>query len=121
MSVSSSASPRRWLLGAGIAFVIAITLVCSNLAAQAPQSPAGQAGTTATALPIRRVVLYKSGVGFFEHVGRVSGNQTVSIDFTSAQLNDVLSSLTALDLNGGRVLGVNYNSEDSLDRRLGSL
>jgi hypothetical protein len=75
----------------------------------------------AETLPVRRVVLYKSGVGYFEHQGRVQGNQAVHIDFTSGQLNDVLQSLTILDLNGGRVAGVNYNSEAPLSERLGTL
>jgi len=47
-------------------------------------------------LPIKRVVLYKNGVGFFEHLGRVRGSEQISIDFTSGQLNDVLKSLTAV-------------------------
>ena len=62
-------------------------------------------------LPVRRVVLYKNGVGYFEHLGRVRGSQDVHVDFTSAQLNDVLKSLTVLDLSGGRIAGVDYNSE----------
>lgn len=70
---------------------------------------------------MRRVVLYKSGVGYFEHVGRARGDQNVTIDFTSGQLNDVLQSLTVLDLNGGRIAGVNYNSEAPLSQRLGTL
>ena len=72
-------------------------------------------------LPVRRVVLYKNGVGYFEHLGRVRGNQDVQIDFTSAQLNDVLKSLTVLDLSGGRITGVGYNSDAPLARRLASL
>jgi hypothetical protein len=40
----------------------------------------------------------------------VHGNQTVTIAFTTSQLNDVLKSLTALDLNGGRIADVSYNS-----------
>ena len=72
-------------------------------------------------LPIRRVVLYKNGVGYFEHLGRVRGSQDVHIDFTSAQLNDVLKSLTVLDLSGGRITGVDYNSEAPLARRLATL
>jgi hypothetical protein len=35
-------------------------------------------------LPVRRVVLYKNGVGYFEHLGPVRGSQDVHIDFTSA-------------------------------------
>jgi hypothetical protein len=75
----------------------------------------------AAKLPIRRVVLYKNGVGYFEHLGRVRGSQDVHIDFTSAQLNDVLKSLTVLDLSGGRITGVDYNSEAPLARRLATL
>jgi hypothetical protein len=72
-------------------------------------------------LPVRRVVLYKNGVGFFEHLGSVHGSQDVHIDFTSSQLNDVLNSLTVLDLSGGRITGVDYNSEAPLARRLATL
>jgi hypothetical protein len=76
---------------------------------------------SAAKLPVRRVVLYKNGVGYFEHLGRVRGSQDVRIDFTSAQLNDVLKSLTVLDLAGGRITGVDYNSEAPLARRLATL
>jgi hypothetical protein len=47
------------------------------------------------------VVLSKNGVGYFEHVGTVHGNESVKVSFTSGQLNDVLKSLTVLDRNGG--------------------
>jgi hypothetical protein len=69
-------------------------------------------------LPVRRVVLYKNGVGYFEHAGRVTGNQALTIDFTSSQLDDALQSLTALDLGGGRITGVGYNSTTPLDQQL---
>lgn len=92
-----------------------------------PQSAAAasevrsEGADSAGKLPVRRVVLYKNGVGYFEHLGRVRGSQDVHIDFTSAQLNDVLKSLTVLDLAGGRITGVDYNSEAPLARRLGTL
>src|SRR5580658_10533599 len=96
-------------------------MAASPSASLAKEQP-GTAGESAAAkLPVRRVVLYKSGVGYFEHLGGVRGDQTVRIDFTSSQLNDVLQSLTVLDLNGGRIAGVNYNSEASLNQRLGML
>ena len=85
------------------------------------EQPAEPQTASPANLPVRRVILYKSGVGYFEHVGRVDGDQTVQIDFTSGQLNDVLQSLTILDLNGGRVAGVDYNSEAPLSERLGTL
>ncbi len=92
----------------------------------APANPAAPAqssseDSSATPLPVRKVILYKTGVGYFEHLGQVRGDQKIGIDFTSRQLNDVLQSLTVLDLNGGRIAGVNYNSEASLSQRLGML
>lgn len=78
-------------------------------------------GGAAAKLPVRQVVLYKTGVGYFEHIGHVHGDQNIRVDFTSSQLNDVLQSLTILDLNGGRIDGVNYNSEAPLSQRLGTL
>ena len=88
----------------------------SNVPLAAPQVPPG-----AKDLPVRKVVLYKNGVGYFEHAGAVSGNQRVTIDFTSPQLNDVLQSLTVLDEGGGRIAGVNYNSTTPLAEQLKTL
>ena len=75
----------------------------------------------ATSLPVTHVSLYKNGVGFFEHTGRVTGDATVTLDLTSSQLNDVLQSLTAIDLNGGRITGAGYNSTTPLDQQLRAL
>jgi hypothetical protein len=89
-----------------------------------PTSKLAAARTEAAAvssLPVTRVSLYKNGVGFFEHSGRVTGDQSVTIDFTTAQLNDVLQSLTAIDLNGGRIAGAGYNSTTPLEQQLQSL
>jgi len=88
--------------------------------AKAQQAPP-QGAQGAKELPVRKVVLYKNGVGYFEHAGSVSGNQRVNIDFTSPQLNDVLQSLTVLDEGGGRIAGVNYNSTTPLAEQLKTL
>ena len=89
--------------------------------AQAASSTTATAASTIQDLPVQQVILYKNGIGYFEHAGAVSGNQHVAIDFTSAQLNDVLQSLTVLDENGGRIGGVNYNSTTPLAEQLKSL
>jgi hypothetical protein len=83
--------------------------------------PEAKQDASAARLPVKRVVLYKNGVGYFEHSTRVHGTQDLSIDFTSAQLNDVLKSLTAVDLGDGRISGVRYNSVAPLDERLKAL
>jgi len=105
------------------------------LAAQPPATPSTKSRSAASqaqpapppglqavkSLPVHKVVLYKNGVGYFEHVGSVSGSQRVAIDFTSSQLNDVLQSLTVLDGGGGRIAGINYNSTTPLAEQLKAL
>src|SRR5438874_6818915 len=78
-------------------------------------------GDSSSRLPVTRVVLYKNGVGYFEHAARVRGNQDLGIDFTTAQLNDVLKSLTVVDLGDGKISDIRYNSIAPLDERLRAL
>ncbi|HEX4756352.1 MAG TPA: hypothetical protein VH308_00165 [Terracidiphilus sp.] len=116
---------RRILFAVSLSF-LTMTLTAqpkSGVPAKAKAAAAAE-GTTQAAvkdLPVHKVVLYKNGVGYFEHAGSVSGNQRVGIDFTSPQLNDVLQSLTVLDEGGGRIAGVNYNSTTPLVEQLKSL
>ena len=96
---------------------LTLVAVSSGQSSTPPANPADPAAR----LPVTRVILYKNGVGYFEHAGQVRGSQDVNVDFTTAQLNDVLKSLTVLDLGKGRITGVSYNSAAPLERRLGSL
>jgi hypothetical protein len=94
--------------------------------ANAQPKPAGRTSVDLAAesqerLPVKRVVLYKNGVGYFEHSARVRGAQELNIDFTTAQLNDVLNSLTVVDLGSGRISGVRFNSIAPLSERLKAL
>lgn len=89
--------------------------------ALAPDADEQNAANAPEQLPVRSVVLYKSGVGFFQHVGQIHGDEAVRIDFNSGQLDDVLGSLTVLDLNGGRITGIGYNSEAPFSQRLSAL
>ena len=41
-------------------------------------------------LPLKRVVLFNSGVGFFEHSGKIDGNANVEMKFKTDQINDLL-------------------------------
>lgn len=102
--------------------VLTILFVSSaGLSAQRPVAPRPPTDSTPEPMPVRRVVLYKTGVGYFEHLGTVRDKQDITIRFTSAQLNDVLKSLTAIDLGKGQVTGISYNSIAPLERRLGAL
>jgi hypothetical protein len=102
-------------------WLVLATISYAQTSAQPTARPATAATGSAARLPVTRVILYKNGVGYFEHSGRIRGNQDVNIDFTTAQLNDVLKSLTVLDLGKGRITSVSYNSTAPLERRLGSL
>jgi hypothetical protein len=99
----------------------ALALVVCSTAAAVAQTRAPAPLAAESPLPVRRVVLYKTGVGYFEHIGAVRDRQEVAIRFTSAQLNDVLKSLTAIDLGKGRISGISYNSIAPLEQRLGAL
>ena len=78
-------------------------------------------GDSAARLPVKRVVLYKNGIGYFEHTAHIRGTQDLKIDFTTGQLNDVLKSLTTVDLGEGRISSVRYNSTAPLGERLKTL
>src|SRR5215471_2799083 len=71
-------------------------------------------------LPIREVILYKHGVGFFERSGELKPGETARLDFKAADMNDVLKSLTLTDHNGGKVTGLRYDSSEPLDQKLAS-
>src|ERR1700727_837607 len=110
---------RPFVVGVLLASFPAVqSLVGQSLSSQSNSSAADD---SAARLPVTRVILYKNGVGYFEHAGRLRGSQEVNVDFTTAQLNDVLKSVSVLDLGKGRITGVSYNSAAPLERRLGSL
>jgi hypothetical protein len=69
-------------------------------------------------LLIRRVVLYKHGVGHFEREGVVDGDATLALTFKQAEVSDVLKSLTVLDLDGGHIASVSYDSTKPLEQLL---
>ncbi len=62
-------------------------------------------------LPIRRMILYKHGVGYFERRGTVSG-MALRLSFPRAAMDDVLKSLVALDLGAGQVHGVDFETPE---------
>src|SRR3954447_15745685 len=69
-------------------------------------------------LPVKEVVLYKHGVGFFERSGRLGAGESARLDFNAAEMNDVLKSLTIEQRGSGKVTGLRYDSLDPLSHRL---
>jgi len=69
-------------------------------------------------LPVKQVVLYKHGVGFFERSGTLGAGESVRLDFNAAEMNDVLKSLTIGTSGGAKVTGLRYDSMDPLSHKL---
>ncbi len=69
-------------------------------------------------IPIRQVILYKSGVGYFERAGTLRPGESGRLDFKASDMNDVLKSLTIDDRNGGKVTGLHYDSSEPLEQKL---
>ena len=83
------------------------------------QTPVARAADVRETLPIRRIVLYRSGVGAFERRGMIDGNADIQLRFATDQVNDILKSMFVLD-KGGSVDSIRYGSKDPLSKRLAS-
>ncbi|HVT91002.1 MAG TPA: hypothetical protein VHD56_19270 [Tepidisphaeraceae bacterium] len=93
--------------------LLAILNACAVAMAQAAAQPQ-------TDVPVKTVVLFSSGVGYFEHLGNVQGNASTELRFKTAQINDILKSLVLQDLDKGTVSTVTYPSQDPLAKTLRS-
>lgn len=71
------------------------------------------------ALPLQDVVLFSSGVGYFQRAGNIEGDVTVDMHFRAEQVNDILKSLVLFD-SSSDVHPVTYTTKDSIARRLKS-
>ncbi len=71
-------------------------------------------------VPVREVVLFSSGVGYFEHFGTIHGDAATELRFKTEQINDILKSLLLQDLDGGKVSSVTYGSQAPISHTLAS-
>jgi hypothetical protein len=91
-------------------------LVCPvKLFADTP--PVVQPAAADANVPVKTVMLFSSGVGYFEHTGTVEGSGSTELHFKSQQINDILKSLILQD-SGGKVTTVSYASQDPLEKTL---
>ncbi len=71
-------------------------------------------------LPIAQVILFSSGVGYFQREGEVEGSARIDLTFPVENINDLLKSMVLQDLGGGRVSAVSYDSRDPVEKTLRS-
>ena len=69
-------------------------------------------------LSLRKVVLFNSGVGYFELGGLVPAGEKIDLHFSATQMNDVLKSLTVLNTSGGKISSIVYDSEKTAAQQL---
>jgi len=87
---------------------------CVGVVLTAVAAPAGDAP-----LPLERVVLFTSGVGYYQHAGKVVDDATVELQFSADDVNDLLKSMVVLDRGGGPPT-VSYASRDPVTKTLGT-
>ena len=75
---------------------------------------------TSVQLPIGQVVLFSSGVGYFQREGQIDGDARVDLSFPVQDINDLIKSMVLRDLDGGHVSAVSYDSNAPVEKTLQS-
>jgi hypothetical protein len=88
--------------------------------AQEPPRATTTEATPQAMLPLTKIVLYASGVGYFQRDGRIDGHGQVPLRFKVDTVNDLLKSMMVQDFDGGQVSTVTYDSRDPITRTLKS-
>ena len=71
-------------------------------------------------LPLSQVVLFSSGVGYFQRQGPIEGNATIELRFSAADVNDLLKSMILEDDKGGKISAISYDGQDPVEKTLRS-
>src|SRR5580693_4381207 len=115
---------KKWLflapVGAGaVGFGVMAGLGTDHLLSAA-DAVAKQDVKPSISLPITRVVLFNSGVGYFSRSGEVVDDARVDLTFPEQDINDLLKSMVLEDFNNGRIAAVSYDSREPVARTLSS-
>src|SRR5262245_39688352 len=114
---------RRALVAASLAGAVALAAFVVLLRPGLSPAEPGKgepAVKPASSLPVARVILYSSGVGYFQREGKVLNNARVDLSFPVQDINDLLKSMVLRDMNGGHVSAVSYDSTAPLEKTLAS-
>jgi hypothetical protein len=103
--------------------MLASTAIFAQAARESSPAAGAQTGEVpvlpADTFPLRRLSLFSSGVGYFEHSGTVGGPAEITITFPSDAVNDALKSLVINDPASASPQ-VSYPASDTLSRTLKS-
>src|SRR5262249_24695195 len=117
---------RRTFVVASLAGAVALAgLLVLLRPGSSPAKPGKEGGDPAVGkpaeqLPMGNIILYRSGVGYSQREGKVTGNTRIDLSFPASDINDLLKSMVLRDLGGGHVSAVSYDSQDPVDKTLKS-
>ncbi|MDR2478406.1 MAG: DUF4139 domain-containing protein [Treponema sp.] len=113
---------KSYLRSIGTFLVMGLVFYCgaNSLAAQAVRDSSGPAAGQSSPLPLRRIVVFSSGLAYYEHGGTLNGQARLSLPFKTGAVNDVLKSLVINDPAAASP-SVRYQSEQTLPQTLRSL
>src|SRR4051794_20543625 len=114
------AMKRRTFWAIGVAAPAAVAAALALRPGASDARPAAAPAPDGPRLPVKRVVLFSSGVGYFQREGEVEGDARVDLTFPASDINDLIKSMTLQDLGGGLVSAVAYDSHDPVERTLKS-
>jgi hypothetical protein len=86
----------------------------------APQAPDNGVNERrpANSLSLRQIILFNSGVGYFQREGTIDGDSRVDLQFSAGDVNDLLKSLVLQDLGHGKVTTISYDGQEPIERTL---
>jgi len=108
------------LTGLALLGTLAFVLFPGATRAQPTKSGPDQPQAQVTQLPIGQVVLFSSGVGYFQREGQIDGTARVDLSFPVSDINDLIKSMVLRDLDGGHISAVSYDSNAPIEKTLKS-
>jgi len=72
----------------------------------------------ASGLPVKRLVLYKHGVGYVERSGVVSNEREIKLSFKKEVMNDLLKSLCVFSEGEGKVSDISYETPEDISKMI---
>jgi hypothetical protein len=114
---------KKWLLVAPVLGAVGLGVslgVGADRFLEAADVGAKQELRPAVTLPITRVVLFNSGVGYFSRSAEIVDDARVDLTFPEQDINDLLKSMVLEDFDKGRIAAVSYDSREPISRTLSS-
>jgi hypothetical protein len=114
---------RKWMMAGAVVAVVAAAaffIASGNRKAQAAKAQPAEDGPKSAQLAIGQVVLFSSGVGYFQREGTVEGDSRVDLAFPVSDINDLIKSMVLRDADGGSISAVSIDSSAPTERTLKS-